>query len=177
MLNLQQDGTIEDLMSPDSPVELQLESLLCWKEILIVSHVPFSMCFVFLTLSSFAAHMQSLFNYSPKPIEWIVEKAKKKMKSKKGLTLSNQISGDLDGEATVLAGVVHEHSSHFYEMMTHNDQRIRLATVELLGVLLSQPVESDGCCKISLCNVGRCTGSQCQSTFAPSFNRRKEKAS
>jgi hypothetical protein len=47
MLNLEQDGTIEDLMSLDSPVELQLESLLCWKEILVVSHVPFYMfsCF------------------------------------------------------------------------------------------------------------------------------------
>jgi hypothetical protein len=44
----------------------------------------------------------------------------------------------LDGEATVLAGVVHQHSSRFYEMTTHKDQRIRLATVELLGVLLSQ---------------------------------------
>jgi hypothetical protein len=44
----------------------------------------------------------------------------------------------LDGEATVLAGVVHQHSSRFYEMTTHNDQRIQLATVELLGVLLSQ---------------------------------------
>jgi cohesin loading factor subunit SCC2 len=109
MLNLEQDGTIEDLMSPDSPVELQLESLLCWKEILI----------------SEANRVDS-------------GEAKKKMKSKKGLTLSKQISGDLDGEATVLAGVVHQHSSRFYEMTTHKDQRIRLATVELLGVLLSQ---------------------------------------
>lgn len=37
MLYLEQDGTIEELMSSDSPVELQLETLRCWKEILLVS--------------------------------------------------------------------------------------------------------------------------------------------
>lgn len=36
MLMLEQDGTIEDIMSPQSPTDLQLESLRCWKEILLV---------------------------------------------------------------------------------------------------------------------------------------------
>ena len=36
MLMLEQDGTIEEIMSPKSPIELQLESLRCWKEILLV---------------------------------------------------------------------------------------------------------------------------------------------
>lgn len=36
MLMLEEDGTIKDIMSPSSPVALQLESLQCWKEILLV---------------------------------------------------------------------------------------------------------------------------------------------
>ena len=37
MMMLEQDGTIEAIMSSDSPISLQLESLRCWKEILLVS--------------------------------------------------------------------------------------------------------------------------------------------
>jgi len=37
MLLLEQDGTIEDIMSTDSAISLQIESLQCWKEILLVS--------------------------------------------------------------------------------------------------------------------------------------------
>jgi hypothetical protein len=37
MLMNEQDGTIEEIMSSDSSTTLQLESLRCWKEILLVS--------------------------------------------------------------------------------------------------------------------------------------------
>lgn len=37
MLMNEQDGTIEEIMSSDSSTALQLESLRCWKEILLVS--------------------------------------------------------------------------------------------------------------------------------------------
>lgn len=39
MMALEQDGTIEDIMSPSSATNLQLESLRCWKELLLVSRL------------------------------------------------------------------------------------------------------------------------------------------
>lgn len=58
------------------------------------------------------------------------------MKAKSGATLSKQISGDLDGDATLVGGVVGQHVSRLYSMTTSQDHRIRYATVSLLGELL-----------------------------------------
>lgn len=64
--------------------------------------------------------------------------AKAKMKGKAGLTLSKQISGDLDGDATLIGGVVGQHAPRLFQMTTSQDNRIRWATVDLLGILLNQ---------------------------------------
>jgi len=58
------------------------------------------------------------------------------MKAKAGVTLSKQISGDLDGDATLLGGVVGQHAPRLFQMTTSQDPRVRLATVDLLGNLL-----------------------------------------
>jgi hypothetical protein len=36
LLMLEQDGTIKEIMSSESPADLQLEALRCWKDILLV---------------------------------------------------------------------------------------------------------------------------------------------
>lgn len=40
MLRMNESGLISEVMSPDSPPSVQLESLICWRDILLVS--PFS---------------------------------------------------------------------------------------------------------------------------------------
>lgn len=107
MLMLEEDGTIEDIMSPESPLALQLESLRCWKEILIAEDKR---------VASGAA--------------------KARMKAKTGSNLSRQISGDMDGDATLVGGIIGQHVARLYTMTKSENHRVRLATVDLLGTLL-----------------------------------------
>ena len=58
------------------------------------------------------------------------------MKAKAGMTLSKQISGDLDGDATLVGGVIGQHAPRLFQMTTSQDHRVRLASVDLLGNLL-----------------------------------------
>ena len=58
------------------------------------------------------------------------------MKAKAGMTLSKQISGDLDGDSTIIGGVLTQHAPRMFQMTASLDHRVRLATVDLLGNLL-----------------------------------------
>lgn len=62
---------------------------------------------------------------------------KARMKAKAGkANMSRQISGDLDGDATLIGGVIGQHAPRLFQMTTSQDHRVRLATVDLLGELL-----------------------------------------
>lgn len=108
LLMLEQDGTIGEIMSQDSPADLQLESLRCWRDILLVEE---------------------------KRVEG--REAKERMDAT-GITVSKKISGDQDGDATLIGGVLAQHAPRLFQMTTSLDHRIRLATVDLLGHLLRQ---------------------------------------
>jgi cohesin loading factor subunit SCC2 len=109
MLMLEQDGTIGEIMSQESPADLQLESLRCWRDLLLVE-------------------------------ENRVESgdAKARMEARTGVTVSKRISGDQDGDATLIGGVLTQHAPRLFQMTTSHDHRIRLAAVDLLGHLLRQ---------------------------------------
>jgi cohesin loading factor subunit SCC2 len=109
LLMLEQDGTIGELMSHDSPTDLQLESLRCWRDILLVEE---------------------------KRVE--SGEAKARMDATTGITVSKRISGDQDGDATLIGGVLAQHAPRLFQMTTSQDHRIRLASVDLLGHLLRQ---------------------------------------
>jgi cohesin loading factor subunit SCC2 len=109
LLAMQQNGTLEAIMSPTSDPELQLQALRCWKEILLVEE----------------ARLES-------------GDAKEKMDSNEKITLSKKISGDQDSDATLVGGVLTQHQKRLYAMTKDRDDRIRYACVDLLSHLLRQ---------------------------------------
>jgi len=96
-------------MSADSEPELQLQALRCWREILLAEE---------------------------KRVE--SGDAKSKMDSNQSITLSNKISGDQDSDATLVGGVLTQHSPRLYQMTKDKNDRIRYACVDLLSHLLRQ---------------------------------------
>jgi cohesin loading factor subunit SCC2 len=60
------------------------------------------------------------------------------MESDENITLNKQISGDQDGDATLIGGVLTQHAERLFEMTASQDDKVRLATVDLLGQLLRQ---------------------------------------
>ena len=60
------------------------------------------------------------------------------MDARSGITVSKKISGDQDGDASIIGGVLGQHAPRLLEMTTCQDLRIRFATVDLLGHLLRQ---------------------------------------
>lgn len=109
LLTMQQAGTIGSIMSTDSEPELQLQALRCWQEILLAEE---------------------------KRVE--SGEAKSKMDSNQNITLSNKISGDQDSDATLVGGVLTQHSPRLYQMTKDRNERIRYACVDLLSHLLRQ---------------------------------------
>jgi hypothetical protein len=58
---------------------------------------------------------------------------------KTSVTLSNRISGDQDGDASLVGSVLSQHGSKFYALATESPHAsIRLAALELIGHLLRQ---------------------------------------
>lgn len=64
--------------------------------------------------------------------------AKAKMDSKKSITVSQKISGDQDGDATLFGGVLTSHASRLFELMQVQDKALRFASLDLIGHLLRQ---------------------------------------
>ncbi|KAG7341962.1 sister chromatid cohesion C-terminus-domain containing protein [Nitzschia inconspicua] len=109
MLRMEQNGLIARVMSCSSPEPVQLESLHCWRDILLAEEER---------IESGAA--------------------KAKMDSKKNITVSKKISGDQDSDAILCGGILTRHDSRIYEMTSSRDVSIRYAAVDLTGHLLRQ---------------------------------------
>lgn len=109
MLASAQSGLIEDVMSPDSPLELQMEALRCWKDISLAEE----------------KNVDS-------------GEAKKKMDMKSNITTSNKISGDQDGDSTLVGGVLTKQSARLFEMTQSKEAGLRMASLELESQLLRQ---------------------------------------
>ncbi|KAL3916072.1 MAG: hypothetical protein SGILL_005346, partial [Bacillariaceae sp.] len=109
MLRLNQNGLIEQVMAPSSPETVQLESLHCWRDILL----------------SEEARIES-------------GEAKARMDSKKRVTVSKKISGDQDSDATIFGGIITHQSPRVYQMTQSQNLSIRFAAVDLIANLLRQ---------------------------------------
>jgi cohesin loading factor subunit SCC2 len=60
------------------------------------------------------------------------------MDSKTNITVSKQISGDQDADATLFGGVLTNHASRLFEMTQVRDKNLRFASLDLIGHLLRQ---------------------------------------
>jgi cohesin loading factor subunit SCC2 len=109
MLKLEQIGLIADVMSDESHASVQLEALQCWRNILLAEEKRVD-----------DGH------------------AKAKMDADQNITVSNRISGDQDGDASLFGGVLTNHAPRLFEMTQSQDKRIRFAALDLLGLLLRQ---------------------------------------
>jgi cohesin loading factor subunit SCC2 len=109
LLRMEQDGLIAKVMGPCSPEKVQLESLLCWRDILLAEE---------LRVDGGAA--------------------KAKMDSKKTITTSKKVSGDQDSDAILCGGILTMHAFRIFEMTESRDASIRYAAVDLTGLLLRQ---------------------------------------
>jgi cohesin loading factor subunit SCC2 len=109
MLEMQQRGMIKELMSTNSDPELQLETLICWKEILEAEE----------------NRVDS-------------GEAKRQIESKKCITLSEKISGDQDSDASLLGSCCIQNSSRLLSMTSSPIKNIRMHSLLLLEILLRQ---------------------------------------
>lgn len=109
MLAVEQHGLIEDVMSDTAPVELQLEALQCWREILVSEEL----------------RIES-------------GEAKRQMESNKRISLSNKISGDQDSDASLIGACCIQHASRLFELTASTDSMIRLNSLLLIETLLRQ---------------------------------------
>jgi cohesin loading factor subunit SCC2 len=109
MLASAQHGLIENVMSPDAPLELQMESLRCWRDISL----------------SEERRVDS-------------GEAKKKMDAKTNITTTKKIAGDQDGDSTLVGGVLTKQSPRLFQMSQSKFSNLRVASLELLGQLLRQ---------------------------------------
>jgi cohesin loading factor subunit SCC2 len=109
MMRMDESGLIQKVMAPSSPEPVQLESLQCWLDILLLEE----------------ARIES-------------GEAKARMESKKNVTVSKRISGDQDSEAVLFGGIIRHKSSRIYEMTHSRNVSIRFAAVDLIGNLLRQ---------------------------------------
>lgn len=109
MLASAQSGLIENVMAQDAPLELQMESLRCWRDISLAEE---------------------------KRID--SGEAKKKIDSKAGITTSKKVSGDQDGDSTLVGGVLTKQTARLFEMTQSKEAGLRIASLELLGQLLRQ---------------------------------------
>lgn len=109
MLAFEQEGTLCEVMSSDAQPELQLEALQCWREILTTE-------------------------------EQRVEsgEAKRQMESKANITTSKKISGDQDGDASLIGACCIQHAPRIFAMTSSIDPKIRLNSLLLIETLLRQ---------------------------------------
>lgn len=117
MLAVEKKGVFAVLFSENSPPMVQLEALHSWKNILSAE-------------------------------EWRVEsgQARERMDQNVNVSLSKRISGDQDGDSSIAGSVLTQHTKIIYQLAKTNHAAIRLAAVDLIGLLLRQglinPLES-----------------------------------
>ena len=109
MLAVEQTGLIADVMDDSSGTDLQLAALSCWRELLVCEE---------------------------KRIE--SGEAKEQMEARQDITVRKRISGDQDEDASLVGGVMAQHSKRFYQMLMSPNVRIRTGCLDLIGDLLRQ---------------------------------------
>lgn len=109
VLAAEQLGIISSVISDDAPPSVQIESLKCWRDILLAEE---------------------------KRIESGAARAK--MMAEKKVALSKRISGDQDGDACISGSVLTKHARRLYEMKESKDDKVRLMVIDLIGHLLRQ---------------------------------------
>jgi cohesin loading factor subunit SCC2 len=109
MLACAQSGLVDCVMASDSPLEVQLTSFACWKDISV----------------SEERRIDS-------------GEAKKKMDQKKSITTTKKISGDQDGDSTLVGSVLAKQAYRVFQMTQSKEAALRVASLELLAQLLRQ---------------------------------------
>ena len=109
MLAFEQEGLLEEVMSDAAHPTLQLESLQCWRQILMSEE---------LRVESGAA--------------------KRQMESKEKITTSKKVSGDQDGDASLIGACCIQHAPRLYEMTASSHPMIRFHALLLTETLLRQ---------------------------------------
>jgi len=109
VLAAEQLGIITSIISEAAPPVLQIESLRCWRDILLAEE---------------------------KRIE--SGAAKDKMQAQKDITVSNRISGDQDGDSCISGSVLTKHADRLYELTQSKDEKVRYMIIDLIGHLLRQ---------------------------------------
>ncbi len=109
MLAFQQQGVWNDIMSDKSDLDLQLEALQCWRDILVCE-------------------------------EMRVEsgEAKRQMESKDNITTSKKVSGDQDGDASLIGACCIQHAPRLFELTSNQNATIRFHTLLLIETLKRQ---------------------------------------
>ena len=64
--------------------------------------------------------------------------AKKKMEKNQEISLSKKISGDQDSDASLVGSVLNQHSARLFQLTSSVHPKIRLVTLDLIGILLRQ---------------------------------------
>ena len=109
VLAAEQLGILSSVISDDAPTSVQIESLKCWRDILLAEE---------------------------KRIESGAARAK--MLAEKKVALSKRISGDQDGDACISGSVLTKHAHRLYEMKESKDDKVRHMVIDLIGHLLRQ---------------------------------------
>lgn len=109
MLVFEESGALSEIMAEKADPILQLEALKCWKEILI---------------------------YEEMRVE--SGEAKRQMDSKDNITASKKVSGDQDGDASLIGACCIQHSQRLFAMTSNADAIIRLNALLLIETLLRQ---------------------------------------
>jgi len=109
MLVFEESGALSEIMAEQADPILQLESLKCWREIL---------------------------NYEERRVE--SGEAKRQMDSKDNITVSKKVSGDQDGDASLIGACCIQHSQRLFAMTSNADANIRLNALLLIETLLRQ---------------------------------------
>lgn len=109
MLALEQQGTLKELMSDLSHPDLQLETLKCFQAILCSEE---------------------------RRVE--TGEARRQMQSKGNITLSKQVSGDQDGDATLIGSCCTQQLTRLFEMTSSQNSEIRENATRLIDTLSRQ---------------------------------------
>ena len=109
VLAAEQFGIFTSVISEESPSTVQIESLRCWRDILLAEENR---------IESGAA--------------------KKKMQLQTNISVSKRISGDQDGDACISGSVLTKHADRLYELILSKDEKVRHTIIDLIGHLLRQ---------------------------------------
>ena len=109
VLAAEQLGIITSVISEQAAPSVQIESLRCWRDILLAEE---------------------------KRIE--SGAAKEKMLHQKHVALSKRISGDQDGDACISGSVLTKHVDRLYELTQSKNEKVRHMIFDLIGHLLHQ---------------------------------------